>query len=197
MKKFRFENIKRLAEISQVGPIVRRYGAMNAFDGTLTLVGIIIGSHFALHHNAGSVISAGIGACLAMLFSGLAGTYLAEKAERERELREMERAVMRTLEGTQIKSASRFAIIVASIVDGFAPLLSGLACLAPFFLVPVGLLVWNISVIFSTIIGLCLLFALGVYLGRTSEQNQWSYGLQTLGAGLATAVAILLLEVLI
>ena len=171
----RLKEIKKLAEISQVGPILRRYGAMNAFDGTLTLLGVILGSHFAMHHNASTVISAGIGACFAMLFSGLAGTYLAEKAERERELRILERAVMRSLDGTQIKRASRFAIIISALVDGFAPLMAGLVCLAPFYSVTAGLLTWDIAVISSMIIGLCMLFSLGIFLGRVSEQNPWFY----------------------
>jgi predicted membrane protein (TIGR00267 family) len=189
------KNFNRLAEISDIGPIVRRYGAMNAFDGTLTLLGVIWASHFAFHHNVGSVISAGIGACLAMLFSGLAGTYLAEKAERERELQEMEKALMRCLKDTDIKKASMFAIVVSAIVDGIAPLAAGLLCLAPFFVVAAGLLIWDVAVILSIIIGLSLLFVLGIMLGRGSSQNSWIYGLQTLGTGVATAIALLCLGI--
>ncbi|MHA2315938.1 MAG: VIT1/CCC1 transporter family protein, partial [Candidatus Hermodarchaeia archaeon] len=94
----RIEEMEQLAAISNLGPIARRYFAMNAFDGTLTIMGIILASHFALHHEARAIVTAGIGACLAMMFSGLAGTYLAEKAEREREFKEMERAMLRKLD---------------------------------------------------------------------------------------------------
>jgi VIT1/CCC1 family predicted Fe2+/Mn2+ transporter len=44
-------------------------------------------------------------------------------------------------------------------------------------------------------LGFFLLFLLGIFLGRVSEQNQWLYGLQTLAAGLGTAAAIILLEI--
>lgn len=191
------DNIEQLARISRLGPIARRYFAMNAFDGALTIIGIILGSHFALHQNASAVVSAGIGACLAMMFSGLAGTYLAEKAEREREFREMERAMLRKLDDTLVKRASRFAIVVSSFVDGFAPFMSGLLILVPFIAVSMGFLLWDVAVIISSIIGFILLFLLGIFLGRVSEQNQWIYGLQTLGAGVGTAIAIILLELLI
>lgn len=193
----RIEKMEQLARISHLGPIARRYFAMNAFDGTLTIVGIILGLHFALQHDPSAVISSGIGACLAMMFSGLAGTYLAEKAEREREFKEMERAMLRSLDQTMVKKASRFAILVSSTVDGFAPFISGLICLAPFFTVIWGLITWYVAVIFASIVGFVMLFLLGIFLGRVSDQNQWLYGLQTVMAGVSTAVAIILLEIFI
>jgi predicted membrane protein (TIGR00267 family) len=192
----KIEEFSQLARISRLGPIARRYFAMNAFDGTLTLLGIILGLHFALQWDANVVVSSGIGACLAMMFSGLAGTYLAEKAEREREFKEMERAMLRSLDQTMVKKASRFAIIVSSIVDGFAPFLAGLMCLAPFLAIGWGLFTWEIAVIAASIIGFSMLFILGIFLGRVSGQSPWLYGLQTLGAGFGTAVAIILLELL-
>jgi predicted membrane protein (TIGR00267 family) len=191
----RIEEIEQLARISKVWPIARRYFAMNAFDGTLTVLGIILASHFAAHFDARAVLAAGIGACLAMMFSGLAGTYLAEKAERERELRKMEQAMLRKLDQTMYKQASRFAIIISSIVDGFAPFITGLMLLVPFIFVLFNPTIWGIAVIVSIITGFILLFLLGIFLGRVSEQNQWLYGLQTLAAGLATAAAIILLEI--
>ncbi|MFX1510468.1 MAG: hypothetical protein ACFFBR_09205 [Promethearchaeota archaeon] len=187
------EEMEQLARISNVGPIARRYFAMNAFDGTLTMLGIILASHFAFHFDAGAIVSAGIGACLAMMFSGLAGTYLAEKAERERELREMEQAMLRRLDQTLFKRATRFAIIISSVVDGFAPFMAGLLLLAPFFVVVFNPTFWFYAVIISVATGFVLLFLLGVFLGRVSEQNQWLYGLQTLAAGLGTAIAIIIL----
>jgi predicted membrane protein (TIGR00267 family) len=191
----KMEEMEQLARISKLGPIARRYFAMNAFDGTLTILGIILASHFAAHYEARAIVTAGIGACLAMMFSGLAGTYLAEKAERERELREMEQAMLRNLDHTLYKRATRFAIVISSVVDGFAPFMAGLLLLIPFFFVIFNPVLWGTAVIVSVITGFILLFLLGIFLGRVSEQNQWLYGLQTLAAGLGTAVAIILLEI--
>jgi len=56
----KLEEVEQLAKISRLGPIARRYFAMNAFDGTLTTMGIILGSHFAMHHDAHLVVSAGL-----------------------------------------------------------------------------------------------------------------------------------------
>lgn len=191
----KIEEMEQLARISNLGPIARRYFAMNAFDGTLTILGIILASHFAAHYDPRAIVTAGIGACLAMMFSGLAGTYLAEKAERERELREMEHAMLRKLDQTLYKRASRFAIVISSVVDGFAPFMAGMLLLIPFFFVVFTPTLWWNALIVSVIIGFTLLFLLGIFLGRVSEQNQWLYGLQTLATGLGTAVAIILLEI--
>ncbi|MFW9830851.1 MAG: hypothetical protein ACFFD8_03670 [Candidatus Thorarchaeota archaeon] len=191
----RMEEMEQLSRISRLGPIARRYFAMNAFDGTLTILGIVLAYHFAAHTDSNAIVSAGIGACLAMMFSGLAGTFLAEKAERERELSEMERAMLRNLDDTVVKKANRFAIIISSLVDGFAPFLCGLILLIPFIGIVVGIPIpWITAVSVSGVTGFIMLFLLGIFLGRVSEQNPWFYGLQTLGAGVGTAIAIIILE---
>ena len=57
---------------------------MNAFDGTLTIMGVVIGAHFSGVTNPHIVITAGIGGSVAMGISGVSGAYLAERAERNR-----------------------------------------------------------------------------------------------------------------
>lgn len=191
------DEMGQLARISRLGPIARRYFAMNAFDGTLTILGIVLAYFFAAHIDANAIVSAGIGACLAMMFSGLAGTYLAEKAEREREFKSMERAMLRDLDDTMVQRANRFAVIISSLVDGFAPFVCGLMLLVPFIAIVAGVPIpWTTAVLISAVTGFILLFLLGVFLGRVSEQSSWIYGLQTLGAGVATAIAIIILEFL-
>jgi len=73
-----------------------------------------------------------------MMFSGLTGTFLVEKAERE--FLRMERAMLKSLDDTVLKRASRFAVFVSSFVDGFAPFIAGLFCLSPFFAATLGFL---------------------------------------------------------
>ncbi len=193
----RIDEMGQLARISHLGPIARRYFAMNAFDGTLTILGIVLAYFFAAHVDATAIVSAGIGACLAMMFSGLAGTYLAEKAEREREFKSMERAMLRNLDDTMVERANRFAVIISALVDGFAPFVCGLMLLVPFIIIVAGVpLPWTTAVLISAVSGFILLFLLGVFLGRVSEQSSWLYGLQTLSAGVGTAIAIIILEFL-
>lgn len=86
-------------QITQMGEIVRRYFVMNAFDGVLTSLGIII-SNFALYitgtaENVTSqaILITGYATTIAIGISGLAGAYLAETAELRRSNIEIKEAM--------------------------------------------------------------------------------------------------------
>ena len=81
-------------KIASIGEIARRYFAMNSFDGVLTILGILIGSYFGGIRQANIVISAGLGASIAMMVSGIWGTYLTEQAERTKSLKELESSIL-------------------------------------------------------------------------------------------------------
>ncbi|MBN2155431.1 MAG: VIT1/CCC1 transporter family protein [Candidatus Lokiarchaeota archaeon] len=79
---------KQYFEITQMYEIVRRYFVMNAFDGVLTSLGIII-ANFALflgdqQISSKSILITGYATTIAIGISGLAGAYLAETAELRR-----------------------------------------------------------------------------------------------------------------
>ena len=73
---------KKYSEISDVGPITRRYFVMNAFDGALTMLGVIFGAYVSGVLKPMIIISAGIAGSIAMGVSGMSGAYMTEKAER-------------------------------------------------------------------------------------------------------------------
>ncbi|WP_455280318.1 hypothetical protein, partial [[Eubacterium] cellulosolvens] len=70
LKKFRF--YLRLTGVSAVS---RRYFVMNAFDGALTALGVIIGAWTSGPVEPRMIIGAGLGVSLAMGISGFSGTY--------------------------------------------------------------------------------------------------------------------------
>ena len=84
---------KEYIEIAKVGEIARRYFVLNAFDGALTVLGIIMGSYVVGVKDPRVVIGASFGACLAMGVSGFWGAYMAERAERKRALKDLEMAL--------------------------------------------------------------------------------------------------------
>ncbi len=79
-------------------------------------------------------IRIGIATSIAMGISGMWGAYLTENAERRRELTELENVSLIDQSETSIGKASRFAVIVVSIVDGLSPFLSAIIVLIPLFL---------------------------------------------------------------
>ena len=89
LRKF-LEKFRVYLHVTKASGIARRYFVMNGFDGAMTVFGIVLGSWIAGVSKPNIIILAGLGACLAMGISGFSGAYMAEKAERERHLKEME-----------------------------------------------------------------------------------------------------------
>jgi len=181
-------------EIANVGEIARRYGAMNAFDGILTTIGVLMGSYTARIAEPRIVITTGLATAVAVGLSGLWGAYLTESAERERSLSELERLTLSDLKDTRLGRASRLAVIVVAIVDGLSPFMASLLVLTPFFLaslLPAGPLPYYLSL--GT--ALAALFVLGVLLGRISKQRLMVSGAKTVAAGLMCVAITLMLGV--
>jgi predicted membrane protein (TIGR00267 family) len=181
-------DLREYERISGFLKIARRALANNAFDGVLTMIGIVMGSYMGGVRSAGIVIRIGIATSVSIGVSGLWGAY-----ERGRDLAELERISLTDLGDTKIGRASRVAVVVVSLVDGISPLVSSLIVLAPFFLTP---LIGDILISFalSTVLALISLFGLGMFLGHISGRSLVGYGLRTVVAGIvAIALNALLL----
>jgi len=192
------ENFKTYIEISGLGEIARRYFVMNAFDGALTMLGVIMGAlmaHGVITLDSLKVmIGAGIGGSLAMGVSGFFGAYMTERAERTRELKHLEIAMLKSLENSVYAKAYRFAIVIAAIIDSAAPMLSAFISLIPLILAYVGVIPTTYAAIVSIILIFSMLFLLGVFLGRVSKENMIFSGIKMLFAGLITAIVSLVLQ---
>ena len=187
------DDVREYSRIAGVAEIARRYFAMNAFDGVLTTIGVLMGNYLGDVRNPGTVIRIGIATSIAMGVSGLWGAYLTEAAERERELAELERVSLTDLGQTKIGRASRMAVVIVALVDGLAPAMAALIVLIPLFAVS---LIGNILVSYALSLALALigLFGLGMFLGHISGRGLIGYGLRTLVAGLVSIALSFALE---
>jgi predicted membrane protein (TIGR00267 family) len=181
------DDVREYERIAGFSKIARRALANNAFDGVLTMIGVIMGNYLGGVRSAGTVIRIGIATSISIGISGLWGAYLAESAERGRELAELERMSLTDLGETKIGRASRVAVVVVSLVDGLSPFVSSMIVLIPLFVAP---LIGNIllSYALSLIVGLISLFGLGVFLGHISGRGLVGYGLRTVIAGVVAIV---------
>ena len=178
------QEYNRLVNIAE---IARRYFAMNAFDGVLTMIGVLMGNWLAGVDDARIVISTGLATSVAMGISGLWGAYLTEAAERQRDLVELSRQTLTDLNDTVIGRASRAAVVVVALVDGLSPFLAAVLVLSPFFAAD---LFPSISWVYYTSLGVALLtlFGLGLFLGHISRGNMLAYGFKTVVAGVLSIV---------
>ena len=190
-KKLR-ETLKQYAELTEVGEIARRYFVMNAFDGALTTLGFIIGFFIAGVTDAMIVIVAVLAGALAMGISGLWGAFLAESAERKRELKKLEEAMMTDLSNSVMARASKFAVIFSALVDGLSPALASIVGILPFFLGLGTAISFEILFFISLGLNLVILFLLGIFLGRVSKENVIWMGVKVLLAGVLISVILFL-----
>jgi predicted membrane protein (TIGR00267 family) len=186
------QKFQRYNQLSNIGEIARRYFAMNAFDGVLTIIGVLMGNFTAGVVDPRIVVTTGMTTCIAMGISGLWGAYLTEAAERQRKLSELEGITLTSLSETRLGEASRAAVVIVAAVDGLSPFLAALIVLFPFFFTH---FFPTIRWVYFSALGLSLLalFGLGVFLGRVSRQNVFVYGLRTVIAGGISIIISLLL----
>ena len=183
-----FKKWKQYSEISGVGSITRRYFVMNAFDGALTMLGVVIGAAVSGYlENSTVIISAGIAGSIAMGASSMSGAYMTEKAERTKKIKDLERAMLTDMKDGLHGKSHRFAAIFAAIVDGVSPAAAAMIVISPFFLANYGIIT-AVTAFYTTIaITLIVLSLLGVYLAKISDESMIKYGLQMLLVGILTA----------
>ncbi|TFG10470.1 hypothetical protein EU538_01910 [Candidatus Thorarchaeota archaeon] len=195
------ERVMRALELTKGVEIARRYLAMNAFDGALTMLGIVLGGILTINPldplpGFRAILLAAAGTTMAMAISGFSGSYLTESAERDREVEEMGRAMLCDLSESLYAKASRTTSVVVALVDGASPAVAAVIVMMPLFMVPFGILDYFTSFLMAIVICMVVLFVLGLFLGRVSHKNIWSYGTKTLLAGIMTAIFMFIISFL-
>jgi predicted membrane protein (TIGR00267 family) len=188
----KFSELTQYLAVTGANKIIRRYFAMNAFDGAMTSLGVVMGSWLGSITDPRSTIGVILTSGVAMMVSGFSGTYMTESAERNHSLNELEDAMLIDLDNTIYGQASRFVSLFAAFVDGSAPFLASIPAVIPFMLVP-SLLTIQTAYIISAVACLVSLFALGVYLATISGDNMLFSGIKMVVSGIAVAIIALLL----
>ena len=203
---------KQYSKMSDLGEIARRKFFNNCFDGALTCAGIVSGIFIIFLAGSSNfapkdVIITGFATALAIGISGLWGAFLSEEAERKKKMLDMNKEMAVTeeedvktdkfkknkkKEKPLLEKAEYFATIIASLVDGGAPVLGSSLPLIPFFF---GLSLTFIHFIFSYIILTVLLIYLGIYLGKISGGGRAKYAMHLVTAGVVTLLVSILLGI--
>lgn len=186
----RFREYLRIAGVSGIS---RRYFVINSFDGSMTMLGIVLGANASGPPDPRLVIGAGLGASFAMGVSGLSGAYLAEEAERRKRLRRLSRAMLSDLRRSVHVKASSVASIWAAVVDGFSPAIAAVIPMIPYILATLDAIPIAWAFPASVLSILVTLFTVGAFLGTISRENMIVAGLRMLAVGVATAVFLALL----
>ena len=188
--------------------------------GIVSGIFIIFMSKNADQFTPQTVIVTGFATALAIGISGLWGAFLSEEAERKKKVDDMKKDMAMIEEAeedqngdppnherkkknkknkkneknekTLLEKAENFATIVASLVDGGAPVLGSSLPLIPFFF---GGDLTLMHFIFSYIILAMLLVYLGNYLGKISGGGRVRYAMHLVTAGIVTLLVSILLGI--
>ena len=181
------DRIRRYNEIAEYGPIVRRYFVLGAFDGALTILGIILGAFFAgaVKAQVNLIVAAGISALVALAISSVVGAYEAERVEKKLDQKKVEKALLAKV-GNEHEEAYRFAARASAVVHGISPLVAGFIPIIPLYLIHD----FTMATVASTVVTLSLLFVIGWYLGRLVRERAFVTGLRFVLAALVTAAII-------
>ena len=187
------ENFRRYDKITKMSHILRRYFVMNAFDGALTIFGVLIGGFLAGIKEPALIVKVGLATSVAVAISGFTGAFFTEAAERRHELKQIEAAVHRKLDQTDLQKAYQFASVITALVDGLSPFLAVLFILLPFILLPIGLTVHDMYY-YSFGLAIIFFFILGAFLGKISKENMITTGLKLVLAGIVCLTIIWFIE---
>lgn len=174
--------------------IARRYFVMNSFDGALTMLGVITAFYLAGVNEARIVIISCLGAAIALGVSGVWSAYATERAERIREVSELEKHLLRSLCESRIKERMNVLIILIALVNGVSPVLVSVIIISPFILVQLGLLVIQSAFIAAVTLVFIILFLLGTVTGKVGKESIYYSGAKMVLAGIVVGVICFILE---
>ena len=176
-----------------MGPIARRYFVMNAFDGVMTALGIVLGGAVAIGDPL-AIFKAGFGASLAIMVSGFWGAFMTERAERTAQMKSLERHLLRDLNGSHIEKHAKDKMLELAVIDALSPFLGAFIPLFPFLLAHFGKLSYMTAILSSAGLALACLFLLGVYLSRIMKENFVKTGLVFAAGGVLIAIITMIFE---
>ncbi len=189
------KKIREFFKIAKGHEIVRRYVIITSFDAALTILGIVMASFFAGISDPFHIILPSFGAIVALMVSGFWGAYTAETTETKRSIKSLEAHLMKKLSGTKFFEKEYQIVLIAAIVNSIMPVIVAILVLFPFFLV----MTHEMEIIsaYYASFGLmgAILFNLGIFSGRVSEESELKAGIKMLLAGIIIGVIFYFLAI--
>ena len=188
------KELRQALHITRSLDIARRYLVTNGFDGTLAMLGLLVGFRTTGTVDVRVALAACLGTSIALGTSGIASAYISETAERRRGLTELQDAMLEELTDSAHGSAARWAPLLIALVNGMAPFLMAQLIMLPLWLAAAGTRTVLPPYDAAISIAFVLIFLRGIFLGRIGGYHWLAAGLRTTAIGLATAAIILLVD---
>ncbi len=165
-----------------------RYVALGTLDGILAVMGVILTASGVIALGGGEVQNyliglTGLSGGIALAMSNAFGSFIGERAEETRTLRELERKMVMDegkLDDTIIHKQAKRRIYMSMFTHGFSSFIGSFVPVLPFLLIAD-----RMTATVTTIV-LCFtaLIILGVYLGRVSRESLFKTSIEIVIIGI-------------
>ncbi|HPT74297.1 MAG TPA: VIT1/CCC1 transporter family protein [Methanomassiliicoccaceae archaeon] len=189
------DRIRAVMRAPQTGPTLRRFFVNTIFDSTFVILGILIASAFGDSPDLRIIIATIITSSVALGISTGVSVYEAETMEQNLRIREMERAMLHSLEDTNIGRTSQLTTLLIAAVNLVAPLVAGLITLTPFLVL--GQEGVRAASLISVGLAFLILFVVGAMMGRSGGRNPWKQGFRMALAGFGAFIICYWIESLL
>lgn len=154
--------------------LLRRYFINTLFDSTFVVLGVLAASAFIADANPDIALGTLFAACLAIGISSAVSVYEAEHVEAEIKMHEVERAMLSSVEGTEIERKARVSAYAVAMTNFFAPVLVALIMGTPLLLYEADLISdFGAAAAVSSTLGIGIIFGAGYYLGTLGRGRPW------------------------
>lgn len=184
-----------LEKLLGIGSIGRRYFVVNSFDGVLTVLGIVMAAYISNVSNPLLVLSSGVGASIALAISGFSSAYLTEKAERTKDMKELESKMLKKMDTRWRNYRLKRLPFKLSAINSISPLITGLICITPFLFVSLEMVTIKTGYYISISTSLVCLMFLGYFLGEISDKSRFLTSIKMIAIGLITILILSLLNI--
>jgi predicted membrane protein (TIGR00267 family) len=179
------ERVRLARQITELDSIMRRYFVIGAFDGALTILGVILAASLIGALTRSLVLVAGVSGGLALGISSMVGAYEAERVERRLDEMNLRNSMLRD-PSPQYRAALETASWLGAVVHAIAPVIAALIPVIPYLIIDDLMIATYWAIGFT----LSFLFAMGAYLGSMIKERRIVTGLRFAAAGLLTAALI-------
>jgi predicted membrane protein (TIGR00267 family) len=160
-------------------------------------LGVIVGSAFVADPEIEVILGTMLTISLGLSISSGVSVYQAESIEKERELHELEKAMLKSLEDTQIMDSARNTTLIVATVNLLTPFFVCGLYICPIIAAHVGIIGIRMAAWISIGIALCALMVTGIVVGRKGKENAIVKGVKMATLGGITFLVGYLINVLL
>lgn len=154
------------------------------------MVGLLSGFYVSGQVVLPVTISVCLGAAIALGMSGLTSAYISEAAEKKRELKKLEQAMIADLGESAYGKAAKLMPFYIAFINGLAPFLIASIVIVPLVIGHSDPQMLSHPLEAAVLLAFLIIFLLGIFLGRISGHFWLWSGLRTLIIAMVTSALI-------